>query len=435
MVSNPKEVFNMPDVTRVKREIAIIDLKSFYASVECVERGLDPFKTPLIVADESRGGGTIVLAVTPYLKARGVPNRLRLHEMPKVRDLIIAKPRMRLYLDVSSQIAGIYLEHVAPEDLHIYSIDEAFLDLTEYLGYYGKSTEKIVDMIRGVILERTGIPSTAGIGDNLLLSKLALDLESKKNPGGLAEWRHGDVEEKLWPLRPLSKMWGIGARMEKRLNALGMYTVGDIARGKRETLIRHFGVIGDELYHHAHGIDGSIIKEGIPHRPVNQKSVGLSQVLFKDYDEGMIRPVLREMSDEACEKLRFIAKEARTVHLHIGYSSVDGGGGFSRQLCLPEAMDHPDVIHEAVMRLFDRHHEGARIRKVGVRLTALEDRRNGLQLSFFEDRIQKEAERGLFEAMDTIKARYGKTSALRLTSYEDSARARERASLVGGHHG
>ncbi len=425
----------MPDVNRLRREVAIIDLKSFYASVECVDRGLDPFKTPLIVADESRGGGSIVLAVTPYLKARGVPNRLRLHEMPKVKNLIIAKPRMRRYLEVSSAIAGIYLKHVAPEDLHIYSIDEAFLDLTEYLSYYKMDAAEVVAMIRRRILVSTGIPSTAGLGDNLLLSKLALDLESKKNPSGMAEWRHEDVKDKLWPVRPLSKMWGIGARMEKRLNALGMFTVGDIANGRRETLIRHFGVMGDELYHHAHGIDGSIIKEGIPDRPDRQKSVGLSQVLFQDYDEAMVHPVLREMSDEACEKLRFIGKKASTVHLHVGYSATDGGGGFSRQMRLFEAMDHPDAIHEAVMKLFARHYEGVLIRKVGVRLTGLEDRRAEIQLALFEDRVAKEGERALFEAMDSIKARFGKTRALRLTSYEPSARARERSTLVGGHHG
>ncbi|MFW6298076.1 MAG: DNA polymerase thumb domain-containing protein [Bacillota bacterium] len=425
----------MPDIKRLRREIAIIDLKSFYASVECVDRGLDPFKTPLIVADESRGGGSIVLAVSPYLKKAGIPSRLRLHEMPDVKGLIIAKPRMQRYLDVSTDIVGIYLDHVAPEDLHIYSIDEAFLDLSEYLEYYGMSTAELVTMIRNKVLKKTGIPSTAGIGDNLLLSKLALDLESKKAPSGMAEWRHEDVETKLWPVRPLSEMWGIGHRMERRLNGLGMYTVGDIAKGRRETLVRHFGVLGDELYHHAHGIDGSIIKEGIKERPTQQKSVGLSQVLFKDYDETMIAPVLREMSDEACEKLRFIAKEARTVHLHIGYSATEGGGGFSRQMRLDDASDHPDTIHEAVMKLFHRFYEGALIRKVGIRLTSLRDREPAIQLSFFENRLKKAEERALFDAMDDIHRRFGKTSALRLTSYEDSARTKERAGLIGGHRG
>lgn len=163
--------------------------------------------------------------------------------------------------------------------------------------------------------------------------------------------------------------------------------------------------------------------------------MGLSQVLFRDYDEAMIGPVLREMSDEACEKLRFIAKEARTVHLHIGYSATEGGGCFSRQMRLGNATDHPDTIHETVMKLFHTFYEEALIRKVGIRLTTLRDRHPVIQLSFFENRLKKAEERALFESMDGIKRRFGKTSALRLTFYEDSARTRERAGLIGGHRG
>ena len=418
---------------RLYRDIAIIDLKSFYASVECADRGLDPFKTPLIVADEERGGGSIVLAVTPFLKKQGVPNRLRLHEMPKVDNLIIAKPRMKRYLEVSTDIVEIYLDYVASEDIHVYSIDEVFLDLTEYLSYYETDIWTLVKRIRADVLKKTKIPSTAGIGDNLLLSKLALDIESKKNPESQAEWRHIDVREKLWPIRPLSKMWGIGSRMEKRLNALGMYSVGDIANSNRSTLIKHFGVIGDELYHHANGIDASIIKEGIPYRDNRQKSVGLSQVLFKDYDEAMIYPILREMSDEASEKLRFIGKQARTVHLSMHYSKTVGGGGFSRQMKSEAPLDHPDEVFKYVRSIFRAHYEGVLIRKVGIRLSSLTDKAPAIQLSFFEDRIKQRMSEHLFEAIDDIHARYGVKSALRLTSYEKSARRKERASLVGGH--
>ncbi len=419
---------------RLYRDIAIIDLKSFYASVECTDRGLDPFETPLIVADEARGGGSIVLAVSPYLKKQGVPNRLRLHEMPEVKNLIIAKPRMTRYLEVSTDIVEVYLDYIAPEDIHVYSIDEVFLDLTDYLRYYDTDAWSLTKQIRDTVLKKTLIPSTAGIGDNLLLSKLALDIESKHTPESQAEWRHIDVREKLWPLRPLSKMWGIGSRMERRLNALGLYKVGDIAQGSRQLLIKHFGVIGDELYHHANGIDGSIIKEGIPHRDTRQKSVGLSQVLFKDYDEAMVYPVLREMSDEASEKLRFIGKQARTVHLSILYSKTEGGGGFSRQVKSETPVDHPDDVFKHVRKLFAMHYEGVLIRKVGIRLSSLADKKPAIQLSFFEDRIKQKNSEALFEAIDGIHARYGVVSALRLTSYEDSARRKERASLVGGHH-
>jgi DNA polymerase V len=419
---------------RLYRDIAIIDLKSFYASVECADRDLDPFKTPLIVADEARGGGSIVLAVSPFLKKIGVPNRLRLHEMPEVEDLIIAKPRMNRYLEVSSDIVEIYLDYVAPEDIHVYSIDEVFLDLSEYLNYYDTDAVSLVKRIRDAILAKTRIPSTAGIGENLLLSKLALDIESKHAPSSQAEWRHIDVKDKLWPIRPLSKMWGIGRRMEKRLNTLGLYCVGDIANAKRTLLIKHFGVIGDELYHHANGIDASFIKEGIPHRDTRQKSVGLSQVLFKDYDEAMIYPVLREMSDEASEKLRFNGKQSKTVHVSILYSKTEGGGGFSRQVKSETPIDHPDDVFTHVMRLFKTHYEDVLIRKVSIRLSSLVDIKPSIQMSFFEDRIKQKKSESLFKAMDTLHARYGVPSALRLTSYEPSARRKERASLVGGHN-
>jgi DNA polymerase V len=200
---------------RTSRDIICIDLKSFYASVECAKRGLDPFNTPLIVADESRGGGSIVLAVSPYLKAKGIPGRLRLFELPEnIPGLIIAKPRMRTYLEYSAEIIRIYLNYVAPEDLHIYSVDEVFLDITPYQSFYQKPARAIAEMILKDIWQQTQIPATAGIGDTLLLAKVALDIESKKVPGGIAEWRFQDVPEKLWPIQPLSKFWGIGGRME-----------------------------------------------------------------------------------------------------------------------------------------------------------------------------------------------------------------------------
>ena len=422
------------DEYRIYREVICIDLKSFYASVECRERGLDPFETPLIVADESRGGGSIVLAVSPYLKKKGFKNRMRLHEVPTIDEtIIIAKPRMRKYLEYSRDIIAIYLNFIAQEDLHIYSIDEAFLDLTPYLRYYETDAVSLARRIMRRVYTETGIPSTCGVGDNLLLSKLALDLLSKKSPTHIGIMRYQDIEEKLWPLKPLSEMWGIGRRMEIRLNRLGIYSVGELAHSDVKTLKKLFGVIGEELYYHSHGIDQSVISEKLDASRSAMKSVGLGQTLFKDHDGKSILNVMLEMVDEVAEKLRFVRKECRTIHLSIGYSKATGGG-FSRQISFEHPTDATEDILEAALDLFHRHYEDVPIRRITLRATKLSDTRMFEQLSFFENVARKERTHRLFSAIDRIKARYGKGSVLRLTSYIGGT-AKKRAGLIGGHHG
>ncbi len=419
------------DAYKIHRDILCIDLKSFFASVECALRGLDPFNTPLIVADKGRGGGSIVLAVTPYLKARGVPSRCRLHEIPKIKDLIIATPRMRSYVAFSEQITKIYLRYVAPEDIHIYSIDEAFLDLTAYRKYYQKPLGMIARDILDDIYDTTKIPATCGIGDTLLLSKLALDLYSKKASDGIAAMHYEDVETMLWPIQPLSKMWGIGTRMEKRLNALGMYKVGDIAQGSKKLLKKHFGVIGEELFYHAHGIDMSIISDPHGYRHT-MKTVGLGQTLFKDYEGKTIPTILLEMTDEVAEKLRFVKQRARTIHLGIGYSKKVGGG-FSRQMTLEQASNDPETLLEAVFSLFLKHYDDAPIRRVSIRASHLTIDEDFTQIGFFENTAQKSARKALWQNIDIIRKRYGKQSVLRLASLLESGTLKTRAALVGGH--
>jgi len=420
------------DEYKIYRQIICIDLKSFYASVECRLRGLDPFTTPLIVADESRGGGSVVLAVSPFLKQKGFKSRQRLHEVPNKDQLIIAKPQMRKYLEYSRDIIAIYLQYVAAEDLHIYSIDEAFLDLSAYLRYYEKTPKALAKTIMRDIYQQTGIPSTCGIGDNMLLSKLALDLLSKKSPTHIGVLHYEDVSKILWPLKPLSAMWGIGPRMEHRLNQLNIYSVGDLANSNVKTLKKLFGVIGEELYYHANGIDQSIISEKLKQvRPI-MKSVGLGQTLFKDYDGRAILSVILEMVDEVAEKLRFIRKEARTIHLSIGYSKAYGGG-FSRQITLPHGSDDPDEILGAALDLFHQYYEDLPIRRISLRATKLEPVRLFEQLNFFDNVERKAQTKKLFTTLDHIKQRYGKQSVMRLTSYIEGT-AKERSTLIGGHH-
>lgn len=419
---------------RTYRDILCIDLKSFYASVECALRGLDPFETPLVVADEGRGGGSIVLAVSPFLKARGIPGRLRLFELPEnIPGLIVAKPRMRTYLEYSAEIIRIYLNYVAPEDLHIYSVDEVFLDVTPYQSVYQKSPKTLARLILDDIWHQTRIPATAGIGDSLLLAKVALDIESKKVPGGIAEWRYQDVPEKLWPIRPLSEFWGIGSRMERRLNQMNLFSLGDVARASRDHLYRVFGVLGDELYFHAHGIDASVIADK-KHDVRPLKSVGEGQTLFKDTSLQDVLTILFEITDTLAARLRYIGKEAKTVHLSVGYSKAYGGG-FGRQITLEVPTRDPKLIFVQVVHLLNRHAEDVPVRRVSLRLTGLVEYSPFDQLDFFSERAAKASEERFLKALDEVHQRYGKKYALRLSSYLESGTLKDRLKLVGGHHG
>lgn len=417
----------------LKRDILCFDLKSFYASVECALRGLDPFKTPLVVADPERGGGSIILAVSPFLKAQGIPGRLRVFELPKIPNLIMAKPRMREYLKVSSDIIGIYLRFVSMEDLHIYSVDEAFLDVTAYLSYHRCDALTLAQRIKDTILKETRIPATCGIGDNLLLSKLALDLESKKAPSGIAQWGYEDVKTKVWPIAPLSSFWGIGPRLEKRLNLLGLFSIGDIAAADRRVLKRQFGVIGDELYFHAHGIDLSVIAD--KHKDLRpMRSVGVGQTLFRDYHGSDVFVVLLEMADEVAERLRYIHQEARVIHFSVGYSKTYGGG-FSRQMSLPFPTCDPKTILLACLDLMAKHYLDLPIRRLSIRATQLSYYQPFEQLALFDAKNEKTQRHALYTTIDRVRARFGKQSVMRLSSYFDEGTARMRSGLIGGHHG
>ena len=184
-----------------ERKVAVIDMKAFYASVECIERGHNPFTTPLVVCDTSRGNGTIVLSVSPYLKDMGVPSRCRKRELPEIEGMIYAVPRMSLYLKKSAEIVSIVLDYVGEDDIHVYSIDELFIDLTPYLKMYGLTPYMLVKKIKNAIYEKLHLPTTAGIGDNMLMAKLALDLDAKKKPPYISQWRKTDIKNKLWKVK------------------------------------------------------------------------------------------------------------------------------------------------------------------------------------------------------------------------------------------
>ena len=291
----------------MERQILCIDLKSFYASVECVLRDLNPFLTPLAVADESRGGGSIVLAVSPYLKNLGVPSRCRIFEIDKIHSVIFAKPRMNTYIEYSTKVLDIYLDFISDEDLFVYSIDEVFLDVTSYLNYYKMTAYELAKKILKTIHEKLGLYATCGIGPNMLISKLALDLESKKKKDFIATWTKDDIQKKLWPVKPLSKMWGIGPRMEKNLNRLGIYDIGELANYDPKKLHKYFGIMGVELYNHANGRDESKIQDQNELKSIHQ-SYSVGQVLFKNYNYGDTKLIIREMTDDLARRLRLNKK-------------------------------------------------------------------------------------------------------------------------------
>ncbi len=424
------------EVRRVKeyqlhRHILCIDLKSFYASVECAVRGLDPFKTPLVVADRGRGGGSIVLAVSPYLKAKGLPSRCRIHEIPEDLPIIFAKPRMSLYLEFSTRIIEIYLRFISEDDLHIYSIDEAFLDVTSYLNYYRMTDLELAKRILSTVLEETKIHATCGIGPNLLISKLALDLESKKAPDFIAKWGYEDIEHKLWPVTPLSEMWGIGHNMQRNLNALGLYRVGDIAHYDRLKLKKRFGILGEELYFHTHGIDMSLIQDRLKMKP-GRKSYGIGQTLFHDYYVPDIFQIMLEMVDDVCRRLRHNRVGAKTIALGIGYSK-SVGGGFSRQITIEHPTANEKAICDLCLHLFKANYEGDPIRRIHVSVTNLEKRRY-YPYSLFEDAEAILKEERLFSTIDRIKETHGKNVINRASSELESSTVKARNERIGGHN-
>lgn len=412
-----------------ERHILSIDLKSFFASCECVTRGLDPFTTPLVVANPKQGGGAITLAVTPYLKKKGVPSRGRIYQIPKTIAYAIVPPRMSLYIKMSEDVINVYLDYVAKEDLFVYSIDECFLDVTNYLKLYKKTDYELAEEILSEITKRTGLTATCGIGPNILLAKVAMDIEAKKFKNGIAKWTYEDVPNILWAIAPLSKMWGIGPRMEKRLNKLGIYKVGDLANYDKNKLKDMFGVMGVELWEHANGIDLSVISD-LERKEVD-KSYSNSQVLFKDYNGENVKIIIKEMVDVVARRLRSHNKQTSVVGLQIGFSK-NYGGRFYHVMKLDTPTDNSSKILDACMLIFDRFYNNEPIRLVGVSLGGLVDKES-VQLNLFESIEEEEKESKKDKTIDEITSKYGKNSLVRASALLSDSTMLERNKKIGGH--
>ncbi len=397
-----------------ERHIISIDLKSFFASCECVQRGLDPFKVPLVVADTKRGTSAMCLAVSPYLRNMGVKNRLRIFELPKNINIIYARPRMKLYEEYSEKVLNIYKEFVSIEDIHVYSIDEVFIDITDYLKYYNMTDYEIALMIMKEIKKRTGITSTAGIGPNIFLAKIAMDIEAKHNKDCIAKWTYDDIENKLWNIEPISKVWGLGNRLQDKLSNLGIKKVKDINNYTRDFYIKRFGnVMGNDIWCKANGIDFTTIKD-LNSRGRN-KSMSMSQILNRDYkiDEAFL--VIEEMNDMLNTKLRSMNLTTKLLYLSVSYSR-DYYKKFSETISLNIEEDNKDKILEVFKYIYDKNIEDLPIRKVGIAYSKLSNKKC-TQLSLFDndsDNTIKTNE--YYDIIDKINDKFGKTTLLRASS-------------------
>ena len=305
---------------REHRTYLCIDLKTFYASVECAARGLDPFETNLVVADPTRGRSTICLAITPAMKKLGVHNRCRIFEIPEDIKYVKAMPRMKYYMEVSAKIYGIYLEYVSPQDVHVYSIDECFIDITPYTKLYGWTPIEFAKKLMSEVLERTGITATAGIGTNLFLAKVALDITAKHSPDGIGVLDEDRFMQTIWRHRPITDIWGIGPGVAARLEKYGVYDLMGVAALDEDLLYDELGVNAEYLIDHAFGREPVTIADIQAYRP-SATSTTTGQVLSRGYSYEEAYTVLREMVDAAVLDLVDKHVVSDSISLFVGYAS------------------------------------------------------------------------------------------------------------------
>ena len=453
------------------RRIIAIDLKSFYASVECFARGLDPLTTNLVVADESRTDKTICLAVSPSLKAYGISGRARLFEVKKTLndlekrtgkhvDFIIAPPRMAEYIKVSTEVYNTYLNYVSAEDIHVYSIDEVFIDVTSYLATYKQTAHELcITMIRDV-LSKTGITATAGIGTNMYLAKIAMDIVAKhmdadKDGVRIAELDEMSFRRLLWAHKPITDFWRIGRGTARRLAKLNVYTMGDLARESlynEDQLYKVFGIDAEILIDHAWGIEPTLMKDIKSYKP-STNSLSSGQVLQEPYPTDKARIIVYEMTELLV--LDMVRKKvlSDSFTLSIGYDreGVDNDtyigetvmDYYGRVLPAPshgtanfgKLTSSTNLIREKVLALFDKIVKpGVSIRRITISANNLKNENDTfVQFDIFTDAEKEEQEKKLQKAMIEIQDRFGKNAMLKGTNLMQGATTIERNSQIGGH--
>lgn len=457
------------------RTYIAIDLKSFYASVECRERGLDPLTTKLVVADKSRTSKTICLAVSPALKAYGLSGRSRLFEVEaKAREIkrrtgreleyIAAVPRMSLYIQYSTRIYNVYLKYFAPEDIHVYSIDEVFIDATSYLPFYKMSARELVARVIRDVLSETGITATAGIAPNLYLCKIAMDIVAKhvspdKDGVRIAELDTASYRKQLWNHKPITDFWRIGKKTAQRLQKYFIHTMGDVARLSLKNpnfLFNEFGIDAEILIDHAWGIEPVGMKE-IKNYKSETKSLGSGQVLHEPYSFEKTKIIVREMAELLALDLFKKNLVAAAVTLQIGYdieslnqNDFDGEivrDYYGREVPKPAhgtcsfntETNSSRTIVEAAVSLFEKiaNHKWL-VRRVNISANntiPMNRREPGLfdELEESDGGLNHQKEDSLQKARLEIIKKFGKNAILKGMNLEDGATTRDRNNQIGGH--
>ncbi len=437
-----------------------IDLKSFYASVECVERGLDPMTTDLVVADPTRSDKTICLAVSPSLRARGVSSRARVFEIPKSYEYIMAPPRMNLYIDYAAEIYKVYLDYIAPEDMHVYSIDEVFLDVTHYLSRYNCTPKQMAELLMGEVYRRVGVRATAGIGTNMYLCKVALDILAKHAPDFIGVLDEETYKKELWDHKPLTDFWRIGKGTAASLAKIGITTQRGIAEADEDLLYRKYGIDAELMIDHANGIEPTKMSDikGYKHK---SHSLSRGQVLMRDYanDEGEL--IIKEMTELLCHEMTDIGKVTKNVSILVGYSNALKMPMAHGSVSFSVPTDAASVIMPAVARLYRRITDpGYPIRRVFINFNDIRDRYADRQLTLFDladmdaeeegvtageqrkagfadpvtemqTRMKRDA--ALQETVNQIRKKYGKDAMIRGMDLEEAATTIERNHQRGGH--
>ena len=459
----------MANVSTTEKCYLCIDLKSFYASVECADNGWDPFTTKLVVADPERSQTTICLAVSPALKALGVPGRCRVFEIPKGIEYHMAPPRMKRYMEVSTHIYSLYLRYVSPQDIHVYSIDECFIDATPYLSLYHMDAVTFAKTLTKTVFDDTGICATVGIGTNLFLAKVALDITAKHTHDGIGILDETSFKKQLWFHRPITDIWNIGAGIARRLEKYGVYDLAGVCAMDEQTLYKEFGVNAEFLIDHAWGQEPCTIEQIHNYVPEGHSLMN-GQVLPCDYTLEETRMVMHEMVDASV--LELVQKElvAESISLSIGYARPKGSfdpegsldAGLPSQTDLPHGVGSPHgtgtarghrqfyahtggtrkigrltnsarVLKRCFEDLFDETISDALlIRRISIGFGGLLPEKYATA-TLFDDTDAEDKERRRQKAIIAVREKFGKNAMLKGTSLQEKATARERNNQIGGH--
>ena len=432
-----------------------IDLKSFYASVECADRGLDPFTTNLVVADPDRGSKTICLAVSPALKALGMPGRCRVFEIPEGIDYVKARPRMRRYMEASAEIYRIYLKRISPDDMHVYSIDECFIDATGYLPLYRTDARSFAKSLIDDVRTQMGIVATAGVGTNLFLAKVALDVLAKHADDGIGVLDEETFRQTMWFHRPITDIWNIGPGIARRLEKYGARDLASVAAMREETLYREFGKNAEYLIDHAWGQEPCTMAEIHSYTPTGH-SLSSGQVLERDYAREEARILVHEMVYDStlelvelglvCEQIMLSVGYARPKGAWKGVATIDCGHGkipangrklgaySSGTKKLARRTNSERELMKRFDELFDETVDASlAIRRVNIGLGGLLPE-SYATTTLFDDVPAQEKEQARQKTAVAIRRKFGKNALLHGTSLQKAARAQERNTQIGGHH-